>query len=460
MSNARLVLSALALALGVAGCAGRSSAPDPAAQKPIDMPVRWAGPAPEGAASATSARWWTAFGDARLDALIDAARVDNTDIGLARIQVVRARLQSELGNPALTATLDVQTQVERHSASQGMPGAQMRTSSLDAGLNYEVDLWGRLAALRSGDEWRLAASESDRDAAQLVVVGLVADSYWLIGLLNDRLAQNDGDVADAERTFALVRARYGAGAVSGLDLAQAEAGLVSRRRERASFLQQRLEARNALAILLDRAPEASVPEPEGLPENALPVIDAGLPASLLSARPDVRAAEQRLRAASAGVDATRTSLYPALRLTGSLGTSSLELGEFLRNPVGKVAADLVLPMLDWHGTRLKLAEAQASHDDAALRFRQVLYRALSEVENALAVRQKLEGERGKLQRILALNRRAERLTEVRYRAGAVALQALLDAQRARRAAQVELTQNRMDQLGAAMKLYQALGGAA
>ncbi|REN20268.1 TolC family protein, partial [Mycobacterium tuberculosis] len=100
------------------------------------------------------------------------------------------------------------------------------------------------------------------------------------------------------------------------------------------LLQQRVEARNALAIVFDQPPEQMAAEPAQLPDIALPAIDAGVPASLLGRRPDLRAAEQRLRSALANVDATRTGFYPALSLTGSLGTSSTALGELLKNPVG------------------------------------------------------------------------------------------------------------------------------
>ena len=160
---------------------------------------------------------------------------------------------------------------------------------------------------------------------------------------------------DARRIVALVRARYEAGAVSGLDVAQAGQNLASQEAAHTQLLQQRVETRNALAILFDRPPEVAAEEPASLPDAALPAIDAGLPASLLGRRPDLRAAEQRLRGALANVDATRTGFYPALSLTGSLGTSSTALGELLRNPVATLGAGLALPFLQWNTARLTVA---------------------------------------------------------------------------------------------------------
>ncbi|MCY1240078.1 Toxin and drug export protein A [compost metagenome] len=205
-------------------------------------------------------------------------------------------------------------------------------------------------------------------------------------------------------------------------------------------------------------PDTPREEPSQLPDTALPVIDAGLPASLLGRRPDLRAAEQRLRSSLANVDATRTSFYPVLSLTGSLGAGSNALGEVLKNPVATLGAGLVLPFLQWNTARLTVAVSQTRYEEAVVGFRQSLYTALSEVENTLSSRTQLQDESVKLALALQQAQRAEALSEVRYRAGATALQPVLDAKDKRRAAEVSLAQNRLNQLNATMTLYKALGG--
>ncbi|SCX67093.1 efflux transporter, outer membrane factor (OMF) lipoprotein, NodT family [Variovorax sp. EL159] len=416
-------------------------------------------PAAMNAAAMPATRWWTAFNDRQLDAVIDSALSTNNNLAAAGIRVQRAQLQAGLANTNLTPGVAGQTGTSRgYDLKRG--GVAGTTSSTQITLSYEIDLWGRLAALRSAADWELKATESDRQATALALVGTTAGLYWQTGYLNQRIALSEAGIEDGRRILALVRVKYAAGAVSGLDVAQAGQNLASQEAAHTQLLQQRVEARNALAILFDRPPEAMAVEPLQLPVAELPGIDAGLPASLLGRRPDLRAAELRLRGALANVDATRTGFYPTLSLTGSLGTSSTALGDLLKNPVGTLGAGLALPFLQWNTARMTVAVSQAQYEEAVLGFRQSLYTALSEVENALSSRTQLRDESGKLVLALQQAQRAETLSEVRYKAGATALQPVLDAKDRRRAAEVSLAQNRLNQLNATMTLYKALGGGA
>ena len=402
------------------------------------------------------ARWWAAFNDPQLDALIDDALRTNNNLAAAGIRVQRAQLQAGQANTNLTPSVVGQASTGRsYDLKRGGVAGSSSTSLVT--LSYELDLWGRLSAQRSAADWELKATESDRQATALSLVGTTAGLYWQVGYLNQRIALSEAGMEDARRILALVRAKYAAGAVSGLDVAQAGQNLASQEAAHTQLLQQRVEARNALAILFDRPPETAAEEPSQLPNIELPAINAGLPASLLSRRPDLRAAEQRLRGSLANVDATRISFYPVLRLTGSLGTSSTALGELLKNPVGTLGAGLVLPFLQWNTARLTVAVSQTQYEEAVLGFRQSLHTALSEVETTLSSRTQLRDEREKL--VVALQQ-AQTLSEVRYRAGATALQPVLDAKDRRRSAEVSLALNRLNQLNATMTLYKALGGAA
>jgi NodT family efflux transporter outer membrane factor (OMF) lipoprotein len=460
-----LRLGVLAVALALGGCT--LFQPEQRAQRPIEMPQAWqqqsastpSQSAAMNAAAMPETRWWTAFNDPQLDTLIDSALRTNNDLAAAGIRVQRAQLQAGLANTNLTPGVAGQVQAGRtFDLKRGETVGS--TSSSQVTLSYELDLWGRLYALRSFADWELKATESDRQAAALALVGTTAELYWKTGYLNQRIALSEAGIEDGRRILALVRVKYAAGAVSGLDVAQAGQNLASQEAAHTQLLQQRVEARNALAILFDRPPEAMAAEPAQLPTADLPAIDAGLPASLLGRRPDLRAAEQRLRRSLANVDATRTGFYPTLSLTGSLGTSSTALGQLLRNPVGALGAGLVLPFLQWNTARLTVAVSQTQHEEAVVGFRQSLYTSLSEVENALSSRTQLRDESEKLVLALQQAQRAETLSEVRYRAGATALQPVLDAKDRRRGAEVSLAQNRLNQLNATMTLYKALGGGA
>src|SRR5690606_8527395 len=154
------------------------------------------------------------------------------------------------------------------------------------------------------------------------LVGTTASLYWQVAYLNQRIESGQQSIDYARKTLELVRVQHVAGSVTGLEEAQAQQTLASQEASQSQLVQQRVEARNALAILFDGPPSQTLGEAQRLPDTALPPVEAGLPASVLARRPDLRAAELRLRSSLATVDVTRTSYYPTLSLTGSLGGTS------------------------------------------------------------------------------------------------------------------------------------------
>ncbi|HBT97263.1 MAG TPA: RND transporter, partial [Desulfobulbaceae bacterium] len=178
----------------------------------------------------------------------------------------------------------------------------------------------------------------------------------------------------------------------------------------------------------------------------------------LARRPDLGAAEARLRASLADADAARLNLYPRLPLTGSFGGNNEELSRVLANPVASLGAGLVLPFIDWRQLRRQAAISEADYQIAVLTFRQSLYQALSEVETCLSAAKKLKKQGEQLGVMLDAARRSEALYETRYLAGAVPLQSWLDAQERRRQAEISLIENRLAQLLNQTDLAKALGG--
>ncbi|MBJ9881532.1 TolC family protein, partial [Burkholderia cenocepacia] len=205
-------------------------------------------------------------------------------------------------------------------------------------------------------------------------------------------------------------------------------------------------------------PPPRAAEPAALPDAAPPDVAAGLPASLLGRRPDLRAAEFRLRESLAQVDATRTSFYPTFTLTGSAGTTSTSLERVLTNPVGTLGLGLALPFIQWNTMQLQIRVSKSQYEEAVVGFRQRLYTALAEVENALSARVQLEREAEQRTLSLAQAQRAERLAAARFAAGATAVQPWLDQQQVLRSAQSADELTRLNRLNNQMKLYRALGG--
>lgn len=452
----RLARRAAALAGTLALLSGCTSASRNAPPPAPELPAQWAGPVAR-QASATPDGWWRRFGDPTLDRLIDDALRTNNDLAAAAIRVYRAQLQAGLADTNLTPNV---TLGATGNASRTLDTHQTRrTSGVTATLGYELDLWGKLAAQRDAARWELEATQADRDAARLALIGTTAALYWQLAYLNQQIAFGDANIAYAERTLKLVQSRHAAGATSGLDLAQAARNLAALRADQTQLIQQRTENRNALAILFGRPPQRQAAERDALPDTPLPEVAAGVPAELLGRRPDLRAAEFRLRESLANVDVTRTSFYPTFTLTGSVGTASTSLERVLQNPVATLGLGLALPFIQWNTMQLQIKVSQSQYEEAVVNFRQSLYRALGEVENALAARVQLDAEADERGRALALARRAETLAKARFAAGATGVQPWLDEQQRLRDAQSALARNQLGRLNNRMNLYQVLGGA-
>ena len=469
-------MTPLVLALLLAGCAGtRSDYQTPA----VALPAAWQQAVAPAQAAELPERWWRQFNDPALDQLIETALTRNNDLAAAAWRVRQAQLQAGIAATSLAPSLGASVSSNASRRLDGDGNATVRSSGATLSASYEVDLWGRVARTRDAAEWAARATQQDLEAAAQALAGTAAGLYWQLAYVQQRLDSGGDSLAYALRTQELVRVQYAAGAVSALELREAEQTVASQRAVLAQLEQLRVETRNALALLMDGPPGVATPgvatpgvatpgdeapaqllpsAPTRLPETALPLVAAGVPAELLARRPDLRAAEARLRNVLASGDATRASYYPALTLTGQLGTSSSALLSLLSNPVAALGAGLSLPFLRAREMQLSGELASAQYAEAVTNFRQTLYTALADVENALSARTQLavQGEQLALQ--LAAAREAERLYEVRYRTGAAALRLWLDAQERRRSAELAQQQNRLDQRNALATLYRVLGG--
>ena len=402
--------------------------------------------------------WWTRLNDPVLDQLVAEVLARNNNLAAATIRVRRAQLQAGLADRALQPALagSASTGARRSLESDA---TSARSSGVTLSASYEIDLWNKLGSQREVARWEALASEQDRQSTRLALIATTARLYWQLAFVNQRLAASTQSIGYAQTTYQLVQTQYRAGAASGLEVAEAQQALAGQQASQSALQQQAVEARTALALLLDNAPGSqAASNPAALPSGDLPALQAGLPASLLARRPDLRAAELRLRQSFTRIDATRASYYPALSLTGSLGTSSTQLTNLLQNPVAALGLGVSLPFLQRANMQLNIQVSETQYEEAVLNFRQTLYTALGDVDNALSLRQQLALQAARLQESLQAARTAERLYEVRYRAGAAALKAWLDAQEKRRSADIALADNRLSRLNNQLALYQALGG--
>ena len=403
-------------------------------------------------------QWWTLFGDAQLNQLVDAVLAKNADLAVAGMTLKQARLQAELAEnqqkPRVSSTVSTGHIFDLNDGSDTSSGL-----SAKAGLSYEVDLFGKLARQTEAKRWEALATEQDLQATAQSLIGTTAKLYWQLAYYNESRTTAEQSLATSQKLYDLVKVQYQAGAVSGLDLTQAEQSVQSQKASLSQIQQSLVETRTAIAVLLHMpVQQLNIDEPKRLPRLALPSIAAGLPADILSRRPDLKAAELRLRESLATKDATTASYYPSISLTGNLGSSSTSLTQLLKNPALTLGASLSLPFLQYNDMKRDLAISQLDYEKAIVQYRQTLYQAFADVENALSARTELSQQVQLQQRNLELAEKVERLTKVRYRYGAVALKTLLDQQETTRTARLTLVNTKQSQYNAYVTLMQALGG--
>jgi NodT family efflux transporter outer membrane factor (OMF) lipoprotein len=407
-------------------------------------------------AKASLDHWWRSFNDLQLNTLIDEALKNNTDLALAALDARAALLQTHLAvtNPAVAAgyTYD-------YSSLLNGSTHPMRFHSLTTSVSYDIDLWNQLEAVKDVARWEARATVEDRQSIALSVVGTTINIYYELASVNQRISLGRQSIVDAERILQLVNVLKVAGGATQLEIADSEQSVARQKASQSGLLQLRIELRNALAILLNGARWPESAERVAVPEDPPLSVAAGIPASLLQRRPDLRAAELRLRESLARADAARLSFYPAINLTGSAGAATTELAQIVQNPLGTLAASLTLPFVQLNQAKFATELGRVQYDQAAINFRKTLLQAFMDVDNALSARTQLAVEGDQLERALKSAMTAERLYEVRYRAGAVALRPWLDAEETRRQAEIAVAAIRLARLQNFATLCQALGAA-
>nr|WP_320115288.1 TolC family protein [uncultured Desulfuromonas sp.] len=425
-------------------------------QEPAAPQARqWQSPS-TGEQSAPGTPFWQGFADTELNRLIDEVLQRNNDIRSATLNIRRARLAADLDrtdlfpHPSLNGSASRSRDLDQDDTS--------RSYGLSGGLNYEVDLWGRVADQYDSARLEVAALEEDRLTTMLSLVATTAQLYWQGGYLREILALDAQTIDYAEQSLAKVEAQFKVGAVSKIELLSSRQDVLTAHNTLTGHQNDWRQNRHALALLLDQEPQNDVAQPPSIAALALPGIAAGIPADVLSQRPDLRAAERRLRQSFIDMEITRKSIYPTLSLTGSLGYSSTRLRDLLDNPLATLAADLTLPLIDWNSSRLTIEQAQTDYELQAITFRQTLLTALQEVEDALSARRQSLEQDQRLTEALQLAHASEALYEQRYRCGETAEQTWLDSREQRRSSYRSWLENRLTLLNNTMTVYQTLGG--
>lgn len=454
-------LAPLLAALVLAGCA---SVPDidpaalpaaPAAFKEGDG--RWTAVQP--AEAQARGEWWKAFADPQLDDLVGRAARNNASLQVAAARLAQAR--------ALLKSADAdrapQVGVSAGAVRQAEPLAQGRANTLisaGASLSYEIDLFGRLSRASQAAALDARASEGLLQSTGLLVQADVAQTYLALRALDAERALVRDTVEAYRNTLRLTERRYQVGDISELDVARVRTEVAVTEGEALALDRQRAALEHALAVLVGEVASGFEVTPVAQWNTALPVVPAGVPATVLARRPDVAAAQDQLKAAQARVGVAQTAWFPNLALTASGGHASPELSDLFKWSARTwgVGALLSLPLLDGGRREAGVANARAEMDAALARYREQVLVAFKDVEDELASLRLLAEQSEVQARAIESASRATALSESRYRNGLVSQLDLLDAQRSELRNRRQSVQVRSAQYQATVGLIRALGG--
>ncbi|POR46304.1 NodT family efflux transporter outer membrane factor (OMF) lipoprotein [Paraburkholderia eburnea] len=420
----------------------------------IALPARWQSASSVDAAG-VNAQWWQSFGSAELTALVEAAQQDSFDVAAAVARVRQADALVRVSGASLLPQIDAGVSVER-TREVGYPMYNDYSGYFTA--SYELDLWGANRATRQAAIDTLGARRAERDAVALTLTADFANTWLQVLALRERAAIARQDLAAGERLLGFVESQYRAGAATVSNVAQQKTLVAQLTQSVAQYGQQAQYSRIALATLAGKPPQGFQVAGDSLDGLTIPVIGAGVPADLLTRRPDIAEAERKLAAADADVTVARAAMLPAVTLTADAGAGNTRLANLLEHPIYDLVAGLSAPI--FHGGALAASRdlALAQREELLADYRASIVSALGDVESALnaidgiMTRQRAQAD------VLDQAQIALQQVESRYRAGAQTLQTLLDAQRTLYAAKDEALQLKLARLQAAVALYKALGG--
>ena len=448
----------LALAL-LTGCVAGPTyhAPDAAALGVPDHYTAATSAAVTGPAAADLSRWWRQFDDPVLSSLVERALAANLDIAqaVARLRQARASL--------IGARADFLPTVEA-SAGSGRNFDNRRTDtsshSLGADARWAIDLFGGTRRSVAASRAALQAAGYDLAAVQAAVAAETARTYVALRDAQARLGNARDVLVMQDENFRIAGWRVQAGLVSSLDVERARTQRAQTAASIPALEVAVAAAANRLAILTGAAPGALLDElgavrpiPTGPAAMAV-----GIPADTLRNRPDIRAAERDLAAATARIGIARAALLPALAINGNVGTSALRLGALGDVVTGGLFTGLSQVIFDGGRRLAAVRNNEAAAEGALARYRQAVLGGLEDVENGLVSLESARQRQVALGEALEAAETSALLARSQYRAGLVDFQTLLDAERTLLGARDGVVAARADAADALARLYLALGG--
>jgi len=410
-------------------------------------------------------RWWQVFNDPELNRLVEEVLKNNLDIKKATAGILEVRSKFLQASADRFPSLSLQGQGQRQSKTvSATPGAQREetnTYNLSLPASFELDLWGRLARAEEAAQADLLQAEDNRCIVAQTVVAETISLYLQMETLERRIQTAEQSIENYRRSLAMVEHRYERGLSPILDLKQARQALDRAEAAMPSLRQDLGIIQQKLAVLLGRYPKTSPPRhhQEDYFKDLVPV-PPGLPSEILLRRPDIRAAEAKLRSLNALVGVAKAGRFPSITLTGSFGYSSEDLDRLFlpQSELWNLSLGIVQPLFDAGKLKSRQHAAEARYQQGVAEYAKIVLTAFYEVESALLTRKEQLERRERVLSFLTEARAAEEIAENRYKRGLVDYLTVLETRQARFQAEENLVLADLAVLSNRVTLHRVLGG--
>lgn len=451
---AAAVLCAAMLA-GPAACTPKPPHPT-AIPPPIYVPKTFS----QSGDRAMGAKWWLSLDDERLSALIERALAGNLDLAGTWDRLAEARAVARKAGAALEPSLSASAGVS-HTRYEGPVASRGRTAndvSLGLVAGYELDLWGRIRSTRDAAEMNARATRADLDAAAITLSARVAETWYALVDSAAQIALLDEQIETNEKYLKIVsiQVRKSMKGANPVDELQQRQRLATTRSQRIQALSRREVLTHQLAVLLGLAPMGVPSDAEGTLPPLPPLPDTGLPADLVTRRPDIRAAALRLAGADHALAAAIADRFPRISLSARAETSGTKARDLFNNWLATLAANLTAPILDGDLRQAEIDRARAAADGSLHAYGQTVLEALREVEDALAAERRQGEYLDHIRKQLDLSQKIVDLTWKNY--NTTGYLRILDALRSHQTLQRLALTGRLDLIRFRINLYRALGG--
>lgn len=434
------------------------------------MPSKWKNGRTNTADIPVPGEWWKLFGSSELNRLEERAMANNQELrgALARVETARALVGVQQADWFPQLDLRTAMQYERLSSSAfganlppgvALPKTQRRRFQNLLELNWEIDFWGRVRRGVEASKASQFATMETLSARRLTLAAEVARLYFLTHSLDRQMQVVVSTQTWREEALKLQESRFKGGLANEMDVARARTELELARNDLAALERQRGNAENALAVICGEIPSnfhiakaSSQPHP--------PRVPGGLPSTLLQRRPDIRAAEQRMREANAKIGVAAASFYPAFSVTGTGGLESIGTFNFYdqRSKVMTIGPSMTLPIFQGGRLRANLKSTKAAYDETLANYRQSILLALQEVEDSMVDAKAYAKQASALDAAIASAQETQRLAELRYQKGLASYFEVVDANRTVLNAKLLAAQVEGQRLFASVAMLKALGG--